>query len=251
MKNNKIQPISFIIPLHNEEDFLVGEISRLKKIISDVKINKYEMILVENGSVDNTYRLAKQLFLKDKNIKVLKISLPHYGLAIKKGLESSQFDPIIQLDLDLIDKKFIKKAVDMLGDYDILVGSKYLGKVDNRLIFRKILSFGLKKTINLLFNYYGTDTHGVKAYIKQKVINLMKNLPLTKHMFDTSIVIEAENNGLTVIETPINVKEIRSSRFPSIIRIFEAIIDIFVLFNFRLSKSAKIKFSFKFPIPFI
>jgi len=139
----------------------------------------------------------------------------------------------------------------MLGDYDILVGSKYLGKVDNRLIFRKILSFGLKKTINLLFNYYGTDTHGVKAYRKQKVINLMKNLPLTKHMFDTSIVIEAENNGLTVIETPINVKEIRSSRFPSIIRIFEAIIDIFVLFNFRLSKSAKIKFSFKFPIPFI
>mgnify|MGYP005840934565 FL=1 len=257
--SKKSLPISFIIPLHNEEDFLMAQINRLNKIIRELRVKKYEIILIENGSKDNTYNLAKRLTLINKNIIVSKISMPHYGLAIKNGLELSHYDLIIQLDLDLIDKNFIKKAIKKLGKYDILVGSKFLSKIDNRSIFRKILSFGLKIIINLLFNYYGTDTHGIKAYRKQKVNTLINSLPLTKHMFDTSIIIEAQNQGLIIKETSVNIKVIRPSRFPSIKRIFEAIFDIMILYKFKVNNSFKIKLfqskhffsNLKFPIPFI
>lgn len=246
---NQIPSISFIVPLHNEEDFLVVQVNKLTKIIKKLNLKNYEIILIENGSVDDTYRLAKKLSLTNNNIELIKSSIPHYGLAIKKGLLTSVYDPIIQLDLDLIEEKFIKTAIKSYGRYDILVGSKYLGTGDNRSLMRKLLSYGLRKTINILFNYHGTDTHGIKAYRRSTVIDLISKLPMTKHMYDSSIVIEAVNKGLTITETPINVKELRPSRFPSTKRIFEAIFDIFVLFRFKLNNLYRIKL--KFPIPFI
>ena len=251
MKNlkNDQKSVSFIIPLHNEEGIFVAQIVRLNKIIKKLELKNYEIILIENGSTDVTYKLAKKTSLIDKNIILIKSSVPHYGQAIKKGLEKAINEIIIQLDLDLIDYKFIKKATNSADDFDILVGSKFLGKVDDRSVFRKILSYGLKATIKTLFNYYGTDTHGIKAYRSEKIEKMIDKLPITKHMFDTSIVIEAENTGLQVVETPVNVKEIRPSRFPSTRRVFEAIFDIFVLFKFKFSNLYRIKL--KFPIPFI
>ena len=251
MKNlrNVQKSISFIIPLHNEEGIFVAQIDRLNKIIKKLELKNYEVILIENGSVDDTCKLAKKVSSMDKNIFLIKSPLPHYGQAIKKGLEKAINEIIIQLDLDLVDYKFIKKAINSADNYDILVGSKFLGKVDDRSVFRKILSYGLITSIKILFNYYGTDTHGIKAYRLEKIEKMIDKLPMTKHMFDTSLVIEAENMGLKVAETPVNVKEIRPSRFPSTKRIFEAMFDILVLFNFKFNNSYKIKL--KFPIPFI
>lgn len=251
MKNLKIvqKSVSFIIPLHNEEGIFVAQIDILNKIIKKLELKNYEVILIENGSTDNTYKLAKKVCQVDNNFVLIKLFLPHYGQAIKKGLEKAKNELIIQLDLDLIDYKFIKKAVNSVDNFDILVGSKFLGKTDDRLIFRKILSYGLKTTIRILFNYFGTDTHGIKAYNPERIEKIINKLPMTKHMFDTSIIIEAESIGLKVIETPVNVKEIRSSRFPSTKRIFEAMFDILVLFKFKFSNLYGIKL--KFPIPFI
>src|SRR3990167_3034021 len=171
MKNlrNVQKSISFIIPLHNEEGIFVAQISRLNKIIRKLSLKNYKIILIENGSTDNTYKLAKKICLVDKNVVLIKVSFPHYGQAIKKGLETAANELVIQLDLDLIDYKFIKKAVNMSPKYDILVGSKFLKKNDNRPIFRKILSYGLKKVINIIFRYQGTDTHGIKAYKIERI----------------------------------------------------------------------------------
>ena len=247
--SNKQPSVSFIIPLHNEEGIFVAQIDRLNKIIKKLELKNYKIILIENGSTDNTYKLAKKICLADKNVVLIKTSFPHYGQAIKKGLETAVEEIIIQLDLDLIDYKFIKKAINLTDDFDILIGSKFLSKIDHRSIFRKTLSYGLKKVINIIFGYRGTDTHGIKAYKMEEIEKLVEKLPMTKHMFDTSIVIEAENIGLKVVETPVSVHEIRPSRFPSIKRIFEAIFDVLILFKFKSKDLFKIKL--KFPIPFI
>lgn len=261
MKNlkNDQKSVSFIIPLHNEEGIFVAQINRLNNVIKKLQLINYEIILIENGSNDCTYKLAKKISLTNKNVVLIKSILPHYGQAIKKGLEKAINEIIIQLDLDLIDYKFIKKAINSADNFDILIGSKFLGKTDNRSIFRKILSYGLKTTIKIFFNYYGTDTHGIKAYQLEKIKKIISKLPMTKHMYDTSLVIEAENMGLRVAETSVNVKEIRPSRFPSTKRIFEAIFDVFVLLKYKLINSYRIKLSqsknyvgkLKFPIPFI
>ncbi|GAB4219420.1 MAG: glycosyltransferase family 2 protein [Candidatus Microgenomates bacterium] len=241
--------VSFIIPLHNEESIFMAQINKLNKIIRKLEINDYEIILIENGSTDNTYQLAKKTCLIDKNIILIESVPSHYGQAIKKGLETAVNELVIQLDLDLIDYKFIKKAINSTDDFDILIGSKFLSKKDNRSIFRKILSYGLKKVINIIFGYRGTDTHGIKAYKMEEIEKLVQKLPMTKHMFDTSIVIEAKNIGLKVVETPISIHEIRPSRFPLTKRIFEAMFDIFILFKFKLNNLYRIKL--KFTIPFI
>ncbi len=245
-------PVSIIIPLHNEESIIVPQVNKLRRILKNMGVKNYEVVLIENGSKDQTFRLAYGLTQKDSRITVIKASLPHYGHAIKKGLLSAKNDPIIQLDLDLIDGKFIRKAMEEYGQYDILIGSKFLGSKDERSIYRKFLSQALKKVINILFGYYGTDTHGIKAYKRDSVMELIKDLPMTKHMFDTSIVIAAEINKLIVNETPVNVKEIRPSRFPSKKRIIEAIFDILALLGHRILNSIRIEVvKLKFPIPFI
>jgi len=239
MKNLKLNPsVSFIIPLYNEADYLVVQINKLIKYIMELEVKTWEVILVENGSTDKTLKIAQQLSQSNPKIKTISLSAPNYGRAIKKGIFNAKNELMIQLDIDFIDKKFLKKSISFFGRYDILVGSKFLTH-DKRPIFRKILSYGLNFVIKTFFNYQGTDTHGIKAYKARLALQLAQNMPCTKHFFDTSILIKAQNLGYQIKEIPVKIKELRPSRFPSVLRIFQAIKELTLLIYFN--KQSKIK----------
>ena len=52
--------ISFVIPCYNAETFILKNIIKLKKKISSLKI-AYEIILVDDGSSDNTHNILKDI----------------------------------------------------------------------------------------------------------------------------------------------------------------------------------------------
>jgi glycosyltransferase involved in cell wall biosynthesis len=103
MQLDKIKLISLVSPCYNEEEGVSVLISELTKVLSQTGI-RYEIILVDDGSSDNTWKEIQAAAAKDKSVKGVKLSR-NFGqqLAYRAGLEVARGDVIITMDADLQD----------------------------------------------------------------------------------------------------------------------------------------------------
>jgi len=89
---------SFIIPCFNCANFIKKKIWKLEKKLKKNKA-KYELILVDDGSLDNTLQILTQISLKKKNIKVVK-NKNNIGKSYStiKGIKKSKYKNVILVD---------------------------------------------------------------------------------------------------------------------------------------------------------
>ena len=97
--------ISIGTTLYYSEKYIEEFILRIKKTLNEYKFNNYEIILVNDGSPDNSLSVASELCQHDSSIKVINLSrnFGHYN-AILTGLEHSDGDLVFLLDVDLEDQ---------------------------------------------------------------------------------------------------------------------------------------------------
>ena len=84
--------ISFIIPCHNEEKNIKNTLTELFKAINVLKLKFYEIIIVDDLSVDETIKTAKK-FSKKSKIKIIIVQNKKnlgYGGAVKEGIKRSK-----------------------------------------------------------------------------------------------------------------------------------------------------------------
>ncbi|MCL5409246.1 MAG: glycosyltransferase family 2 protein [Patescibacteria group bacterium] len=205
--------VSIIVPVHNEEDLLPFFTSTINKLCHKLKLS-YEILLIENGSNDGSYQVAKQLSLKYPAIKVLRLSSSGYGQALITGFKEAQGKYVVIFNVDYHDERFLQLCqVDMLG-YDVILASKLLpGARDKRSLSRRLITRFLATFIKMIFSYKGTDTHGVKVLRRSAISKVFMQCRLTNGIFDSELMIRAERNSLKILELPAYVQEIRSNRF--------------------------------------
>lgn len=220
MKKNSI---SVIIPVYNEEQLLEEKASKLSKDLKKLKLD-YEMILVENGSKDNSHKIALDLSMKDKNIKVVRLMKPSYGLALKIGFSKATKTLIANFSVDWIDLKFVKQAILHLDKNSIIIASKTLGE-DRRPFIRKIGSLTYHNLIRIMFNIPVSDTHGIKVMKRKDVISLVKKCIYGDNIFDTELIIRSFQGGLKIKELPVNLFELRSPRSSIFKRGFKELVN--------------------------
>ncbi len=231
MKNvNK--KISFIIPVHNEEEYLEKQLIKIINHLKKFSNLIYELLIINNGSNDKTLNIAKK-FIKEKKIKLINLKYPSYGNAIKHGILKSSFDILVQFDIDFFDFNFLKKGLRLIEKYPIIVGSKILKKSKDlrprfRILITKVFSFLTKK----IFLYQGTDTHGIKIFRKKDIIGLINKVKSKNHLFDTELLIRAQFQNLKIKELPVNIKEIRPTRFPYHTRLISFFREFIILVYF-------------------
>lgn len=143
--------LSIIVPCYNEES-TIFEFHKELKDVFDNNFNKnftYELILIDDGSDDNTLNNIKKLIKIDKNIKYISFSR-NFGkeAAIYAGLKNSNGDYIVLMDADLQDPpKLIPKMISIIksSDYDC---------ISSRRVSRKgeplVRSFFAKKFYKLM-----------------------------------------------------------------------------------------------------
>ena len=95
--------ISIVVPCFNEQEALPVFYDTIIPIISKLETN-YEIIIVDDGSKDNTSTIAKDLAEKNKNIKYVIFSR-NFGkeAAMYAGLEAAKGDYVAVMDVDLQD----------------------------------------------------------------------------------------------------------------------------------------------------
>ncbi|EJU23565.1 glycosyltransferase, group 2 family protein [Peptoanaerobacter stomatis] len=211
--------ISVIFPVLNEENRL--EIGILKTIeyfkhIS-YKIN-YEIIIVDNGSVDRTEELSKSILKKYNNIIYLKLKEKGVGLAFREGAKVSSGDIVGYMDIDISTdlnamEITIREIVE--NNFDIVNSSRYLpnSKIIGRPLFRTITSKANIYLINRILKLTFTDYMcGFKFFKREVLMRLIELCSDEKGwFFCAELLIVGHYIGKTVKEIPVNWIDERSN----------------------------------------
>lgn len=99
-----MKKISIVIPAYNEEESLPYLYERLSKLINSMENYEFEVLFVNDGSVDHTVQLIKELREKDGRINYVDFSR-NFGkeIAMIAGLDYATGDAVIFMDADLQD----------------------------------------------------------------------------------------------------------------------------------------------------
>jgi glycosyltransferase involved in cell wall biosynthesis len=207
--------ISIVIPVYNEEPILHAAIVDLRELLEPLAWS-YEIIVAENGSRDRTVEVAEQLAAKYPEIRVVSTGEPNYGKALRLGILEARAPIVICDEIDLCDVDFHRNAVNLLesGQADLVIGSKLIGGArDERPVIRHAASVFYTGLLRVLLGFRGTDTHGLKAFRRDRLLELVNACVADRDVFASELVIRAYRAKVEVVEIPVRVME---KRRPSI-----------------------------------
>ncbi|MBD3229918.1 MAG: glycosyltransferase [Candidatus Lokiarchaeota archaeon] len=188
--------ISIIVPAYNEEGCI-------KDFLLTFPKNSYkEIIVVDDGSTDNTYSQAKY-----NGAKVIKN--PHnmgYGAAILEGVKHAEGDIIVTIDADAQnDAKEIKNLVKPIlkGKLDAVIGSRNIGWVESPIpAYKRIGEIFICGILRLCYRKKITYSQsGFKAFKKKLIIN--EKFTETRFGFNTEFLVRLLKRRYKVKEVPI------------------------------------------------
>jgi glycosyltransferase involved in cell wall biosynthesis len=218
--------VSIVIPVYNEEGILRGSVLELEEKLRRFGWS-YELLLCENGSGDRTVEIGKELEAEHPRVRMLSVGSPNYGLAMKLGISEARGHYVICDEIDLLDTEFYARAMALLerSDTDLVVGSKAMvGSNDQRPLFRRAATRVYNGLLRAVCDYRGTDTHGLKAFRREALLETARRCRLDRDVFASEFVIRAHREGKKVVEIPFAVREKRPpsirlmTRVPHVIR---------------------------------
>ena len=191
--------ISIVVPLYNEEESLPHFYKELKKEIEKLRLS-YEIIFIDDGSIDESLENLKALAKKDKDIKIFSFRRNRgKAEALTLGFQKAKGDYVLTLDADLQDKpseiyKLLKKADE---GYDLSCGwRKNRQDPLPKIISSKIFNF----LARILWGLYLHDYNcGLKVYASEAAKSL--RLYGGMHRFIPLLVFQ---QGFTVSEVAID-----------------------------------------------
>ena len=203
--------VSIVIPVYNEEGILQGSVLELQKKLTAFEWS-YEILLCENGSRDRTVEIGKQMQGEDPRVRMLSVGQPNYGLAMKTGILEARGTFVICDEIDLCDTEFYARALALLerSDTELVVGSKAMvGSNDQRPFVRRLGTRVYNRLLRTVCHYSGTDTHGLKAFRREALLDTTRRCVLDRDVFASELVIRAHRSGKKVLEIPFTVREKR------------------------------------------
>lgn len=200
--------ISVIVPVHNEELRVSKGINRICEYL-DGKNYDYEVIIAEDGSIDNTIRIVQDLQKRNSRIRLIssKEKLGK-GRAIANAIFSVEKKIVAYMDVDLAaDPSELERLFVHINDYDIVLGSRLLrGSLPpiKRPLYRTVFSFFYSKFFQILFHNPIVDPQcGFKLFRTDVATKLFKDITTSGFAFDSEVVVKAYSLGFQIIEVPI------------------------------------------------
>ncbi|MEK9180993.1 MAG: dolichyl-phosphate beta-glucosyltransferase [Patescibacteria group bacterium] len=213
--------LSVIIPAFNEEK-RIGETLKSVDGYLEKQPYGYEIIVVDNGSNDNTYNVVKKL--AETSVENLKVEIKHEngkGGAVQHGIvKHGRGEYVMFMDADNatpvseIEKfwPYFEKG------YSVVIGSRYLGesKVTHKQPLYRIV---LSRLSNLLIQFLAVpgikDTQlGFKVFTRQAASEIFRRLTVFRWGFDMEVLTIARAYGFKIKEVPVLWREQGGSHVP-------------------------------------
>jgi glycosyltransferase involved in cell wall biosynthesis len=217
---------SIVVPFHNEEENVTVLYARLKQVMEHVG-DSFELVFVDDGSSDRTYKLLEEIAAVDSRVLVIKLRR-NFGQtpALSAGFDHASGEFILAMDGDLQhDPNEIPNFIAKLNEgYDVVSGWRK-ERIDN-LIMRRIPS----RCANwIMSKFSGVDIHDFGTTFKAYRSEVIHNIPLygELHRFIPAL---ASWYGATICEIPIkNVNRVRGKSHYGISRTFGVFFDLLTI----------------------
>jgi glycosyltransferase involved in cell wall biosynthesis len=217
---------SIVVPFHNEEENVTVLYARLKQVMEQVE-DSFELVLVDDGSTDRTYKLLEEIAAVDSRVLVVKLRR-NFGQtsALAAGFDHASGEFILAMDGDLQhDPNDIPGFLEKLDEgYDVVSGWRK-ARIDN-FILRRIPSacanWLMARLSSVPIHDFGTT---FKAYRRE----IIQNIPLygEMHRFIPAL---ASWYGASICEIPIrNVNRERGKSHYGLGRTFHVIFDLITI----------------------
>ncbi|MCB2093979.1 MAG: glycosyltransferase family 2 protein [Rhodobacteraceae bacterium] len=221
--------LSVVIPAFNEEGAVQATIEDVRTAMDPLGI-PYEIIVVDDGSEDNTLEIARQTgVIVDSN----QVNTG-YGAALKRGVKRAQYEYVAILDADgTYPPYYLPSMLAMCRDQDMVVGDRGAG-MKNVPWIRKPAKWVLNTFASFLAERKLNDLNsGLRVFRKSELVPFIPLLP-QKFSFTTTITLCMSCNGKRMIYTPIQYgKRVGKSKIRPVdfINFLILVLRMTVLFN--------------------
>lgn len=191
----KQKSISVLLPAYNEEENIKECVLSVKRYL-DKRFKDYEILVITDGSTDNTEKIVRKFVKRDQHIKLLhhKTNLG-YGAVLRSGFADCSKELIFYTDSDnQFNIQNLDSLFPLLDSYDIVSGYR-LNRQDP--LMRIFVAWFYNTLIRILFNLDVRDIDASFKLYKKDVFKKMK-LKANTGLIDAEVLIKAKKNGFKI-----------------------------------------------------
>lgn len=210
--------VSLIIPTYQAEAFIIQSLDQLTEYAQNTPYI-HEIILIDDGSKDQTPALIDQYLATHVNTRITLIALNHNvgkGAAIKKGIERASGNLLVFTDCDLpyafsdMDN-LIQTLID--NQADVAIGSRMHPKSVYHIQSHNLSYIYIRHTSGRLFNYiinfytrlgFNDTQAGLKGFTQQAAQLCFGKMTVAGFAFDIDLLVCAQKNNLRIKTVPLN-----------------------------------------------
>jgi len=188
-----------IIPAYNEEGGLGGT---LEQLVKGKYHEKFEIIVIDDGSTDRTREIAESYPVRVISHTVNK----GYGASLKTGIRKAEGEMIVFMDSDgQHNPKYLDKLVEMLKDHDMVIGCRSADsyQVKNRKAGKRLIRIVGEFLVEQKLPDYNSGFRGFSKELIRDMLHFMPN----GFSFSTTSTLAFMKEGYNIGTFPIVVEE--------------------------------------------
>ncbi|MBR1853010.1 MAG: glycosyltransferase [Lachnospiraceae bacterium] len=224
--------LTIIFPVLNEKLRLESGVTRTVEYLREIGFDDYEIIIVDNGSEDETPQIAKGLCAKYPTVRFERIQVRGVGAAFRKGVAVSHGDIVGYMDIDLSTNiKHLGEAIHIfkrMPEIEYINGSRFAREshTEGRKWYRKITSQGLLILRKVFLGMKSTDAICGFTFVRRKTaIRLIRRCSRDNGWFYMiEFLLRAEKRGVKILDYPVEWQE----DYNTTVKIFKTICNYLV-----------------------
>lgn len=220
---------TIIFPVLNERLRLESGVVRTVEYLESIGFRDYEIIIVDNGSEDETPLIAQGLCERYEAVKYERTSVRGVGAAFRRGVEKSDGEIVGYMDIDLSTNiRHLGEAIRIFKDRPEVAyinGSRFARESDTkgRKWYRRITSQGLLILLKLFLRMKSTDAIcGFTFLRRETALSLVEGCSQDNGWFYMiEFLLRAEKRGVNILDYPVEWQE----DYNTTVKIFRTVIN--------------------------
>lgn len=229
---DKLPELSIFFPFWNEEENVEQVVGKALEVAPKIA-NKYEVLIIDDGSKDHTLRKSEELAKKHKQVRVISHKINRgYGAALRSGFENAQFQYVVFTDGDLqFDFSEVEKFIVKIAKADMVIG--FRTKRRDKNLFKRLLLMNLLKIWDIvLFGFSVKDIDCGFKMFRREALDKIRPLHSEGAMITTEILAKATKKHLKIVQVGVThyPREHGEQTGANVFVIIRAILESFSLF---------------------
>ncbi len=228
--------ISIVIPAFNEEKRIGGTVRRFLSYLQQ-NFRQYELIVVDDGSVDKTQDVLKAITQERAEVRIFRNQTNSgKGHAVKQGVLQAEGVLVFFADADLsTPPEEIKHFADLFktSSASVLIGSRNVAGADIKTtqpLYRRVLGRIFNACVRQITGLSFKDTQcGFKGFRREAAHEIFKRTTENRFSFDVEVLLIAKKMGYEIKEIPIVWSNDSESKINPVRDGLKMLLDLFMI----------------------